>query len=292
VGKDLLARWVHDLSERRDRPFVAEICNVPASLMETELFGFVKGAFTGAVRNRLGVFQRVAGGVIYLDEIADLPLPLQARLLRVLEEKHVRPVGGEERVSVDFRLLSSSRRTVEELQDKRVLRNDLLYRINTEVLEIPRLRERKEDIPVLVAGILKEYARQSGFSQPYLHRDVLERLMDYHWPGNIRELENVFERALVTRPLEIAGDMLFSGLKDAEGTAAGTGGGRTGAAIPHLREARQEFERRLLLRALKAHGGNATQAARTLGVTRRYLGTLAEKHGIRLADLRARETRD
>jgi DNA-binding NtrC family response regulator/tetratricopeptide (TPR) repeat protein len=276
VGKDFLARWIHHLSPRRERPFVAEICDVPESLIEAELFGFVRGAFTGAVSDRPGLFERASGGTIYLDEISDLAPAVQARLLRVLEEKKVRPIGAADPVSVDFRLISSSRHAAQDLAGKG-LRRDLLYRINAEVIEIPPLRERPEDIPVLIEEAIREHSRVTGLEPPYLHPDVRARLAGHAWPGNVRELLNELGRILVERPIEVTPEMLS--LED-------RGRKERAVAVPSLREERSRVERELLVKALELGGGNATEAARSLKVTRRYLGMLLRKHNLRLEELR------
>lgn len=277
VGKDFFARTIHDLSRRSDRPFLAEICDVPESLIESELFGSTRGAFTGSVRDRPGIFERAEGGTIYLDEIADLTPGVQARLLRVLEEKRVRPLGAEEPVEVDFRLISSSRKALRELEDPRAIRRDFLYRVRSEVVEIPPLREHPEDVRPLVAAIVDELSRRHAMPVPYLRDDALRILESHPWPGNVRELENVLERALVTRPPEITPELL--GLAETEPRAARAPSPRRAG----FRTERRRWERQIVLDALLEHGGNATRAAQALGITRRYLGRLLARHGIALS---------
>ena len=288
VGKDLVARWIHELSPRRERPFAAESCTIPESLVEAELFGFVKGAFTDALKDRPGLFQRIEGGTLYLDEIGELSLSMQARLLRVLEERRVRPLGSEASIPVDFRLLSSSRRTAAELQSETRLRRDFFYRVNAEVITIPPLRERKEDIRPVVLVALEEHARREGTPAPHVTDAAWRKLEAHDWPGNIRELLNEVERALVARPVEITPDLLFARGAMAEGRAAT----RATERIPPLREGRLQVERDLVLRALGVHGGNVSRAARALRVTRRYLTTLIQKHGIRIEDHRERASEE
>ncbi len=280
VGKDLIARRIHELGPRRTKPFVAEICNIAESLMEAELFGFVEGAFTGAIQGRPGIFERASGGTIYLDEIAGLEPSLQARLLRVIEEKQVRPIGSERLIPVDFRLLSSSSMELDDLRKSPGFRKDLLYRINAEILHIPPLRDRREDIPVLAAYFLSQHAGATDQRVPHLHPRALEQLLNHPWPGNVRELENVMQRVLVERPLEITAELLFPDPQDARN--ADVPGRPGGVTLPAFKEERRRVERDLLLRALSVHGGNASGAARSLRITRRYLGTLLEKHGIQL----------
>ena len=286
VGKDLVARWIHELSPRREKPFAAESCTIPESLVEAELFGFVKGAFTDALKDRAGLFQRIEGGTLYLDEIGELSLSMQARLLRVLEERRVRPLGSEASIPVDFRLLSSSRRTADELQSETRLRRDFLYRVNAEVITIPPLRERKEDIRPLVLLALEEHARRHGTPAPHVTDAAWRRLEAHDWPGNVRELLNEIERALVARPLEITPDTL---LERGAKPRAREDAPRPAGKIPPLREGRLQVERDLVLRALGEHGGNVSRAARALRVTRRYLGTLILKHGIRIEEHRERQ---
>jgi DNA-binding NtrC family response regulator/serine/threonine protein kinase len=280
VGKDLIAQWIHYLSARGDRPYVSELCNLAESLAEAELFGFVAGAFTGAISDRPGIFQLADGGSLYLDEVSSLSATMQARILRVLEEKQVRPVGATSLVPVDCRILSSSRLSREELEEDSVLRSDLLYRLNTEVIEIPPLRERPEDIPLLAAGLLEFFAKERGLAPPYVHSNVYRRLSEYSWPGNVRELENELQRALARNPLEIsAADVLSS--------ARPTGQGPAGSLpLPTLQDERRRAEAGLVRRALEFHAGNATQAAKALGITRRYLGTLLERYEITLRDFK------
>lgn len=280
VGKDLLARRIHHLSPRRNCPFLAELCNIADTVMEAELFGFVRGAFTGAIADRPGIFERARGGTIYLDEIGDLSNEFQARLLRILAEKMVRPLGAENSFAVDFRLLSSSCHCLTELQESATLRQDFLYRVNVEIIEIPPLRERRDDIAPIARSMLDAYAKETGLSLPYLHPRAVERLTDHSWPGNVRELENEIQRILVNKPVEISADLVLpsrhrKSQKQLKGAVRAT-------SIPSLKEERLRVEKDLLLRALAVHGGNASQAARTLKITRRYFGMLLEKHEVDL----------
>jgi DNA-binding NtrC family response regulator/tetratricopeptide (TPR) repeat protein len=277
VGKDVLARWIHELGPRREKPYISEVANLVESLAEAELFGFAAGAFTGAVDDRPGILELARGGTVYLDEIATLPPAIQGKLLRVLEEKRVRPIGAEESVSVDFRLLSSSRHTLAELQGLPGLRQDLLYRVNAEVVEVPPLRERPEDILALTDQFIDDCCHESGQQPPYMHEEVRDRLLEHSWPGNVRELRNEIQRLLATRPPEITAEMLRL-----QARPVAPAMGASGAALPTLRQERSRVEERLLRRALESSGGNASAASRRLGITRRYLGTLLRKHRIRL----------
>ncbi len=283
VGKDWVARKIHELSPRKSRPFLSGICDIAESLMEAELFGYVEGAFTGATSYRQGIFERVSGGTIHLDEVSELSPTLQARLLRVLEQKEVRPLGGSTMVPVDFRLVSTSSRDLEALRRDSNFRGDFLYRLQGEVIEIPPLRKRPEDIPLLVNEILKEHSRLTGGSPPYVHPEAMKRLIEYPWPGNLRELENEILRILVDQPLEIVPEMLLPGPLSKKGVPAEAPSTGT---LSSMKEARELWERDFLARALRDSGGNVSQAARTLKITRRHLGTLLEKHHISRAEFR------
>ncbi|MEM7234440.1 MAG: sigma 54-interacting transcriptional regulator, partial [Planctomycetota bacterium] len=272
VGKDLIARWIHHLSGRD--AFLAELCSVPESLLESELFGVARGAYTDAVEDRAGLFERADGGTLYLDEIGELSGDVQARLVRVLETREVRRLGDDESRPVDFRLIASTKLSLDELRESS-LRDDVFYRLSTQVVEIPPLRERPEDIAELVTRMAERRARARGEAAPLIPSETLARCRGHPWPGNVRELESRIERALVENPREIRAESLFAGetveLPDAQVPTRG------------LREDRDAFERQLVERALRAEDGNARRAAERLGITRRHLGKLFEKHGIQLA---------
>jgi len=278
VGKDYLASWIHHLSARRDQPLLAEACVLPETLLESELFGYVRGAFTGAESDRAGLFERVAGGTLYLDEIADLPQHLQSRLLRVLQDRCVRPLGAAETVTVDFRLIASSRvGSVDELR-ARGLREDLFYRIGGEIVTLPPLRERLDDLEALVTALVAGWAAAHGRRPADVPAESLAKLAEHSWPGNIRELDNEVRRALLQDPNVLRAEHLLasgpirrvSGFAGADAVAKG------------FRVARDEFERDLIAEALRQHAGNASHAAETLGISRRYLGKLLDKHGLEL----------
>jgi DNA-binding NtrC family response regulator/tetratricopeptide (TPR) repeat protein len=277
VGKDSIARWIHHLSPRREKPFLAEICSAPESLIETELFGVVRGAYTDAVADRPGLFQSVTGGTLYLSEVSDLTPMLQARLLRVLATKRVRPVGSEEDREVEFRLLASSRWTRPEELKGAVLREDLFYRMQGEVIRVPPLRERPEDLVEFVNRFVVRFAAENGTPPPYVHPRAMERLLAHGWPGNFRELETVLRRALFSNPREILPDQVMQL----------NSGPTYEVDVPmDYRTARNAFERNLVLSALRRHQGNASRAAESLGISRRYLGKLLEKHRIDLESFR------
>lgn len=197
TGKELVARLIHSKSPRHEKPFVAVNCGaIPSDLMESEFFGHKKGAFTGAVSDQAGLFQMADGGCLFLDEVADLPLSLQVKLLRVIQEKAIRPIGGQQEVLVDVRILSATHRNLTDLVQQNKFRQDLYYRINVIELEVPPLRDRREDIPALADHILSKMTDQTGEDKPELSSEAVDVLKRYSFPGNVRELENILERAI------------------------------------------------------------------------------------------------
>lgn len=198
TGKELIAREIHALSSRSDMPFIPVNCSaIPETLLESELFGYERGAFTGAVSRREGKFKRANGGTIFLDEIADMPLNMQVKLLRVLQDREVTPVGGDESISVDVCIISATNKNIEEMVKKGSFRDDLYYRLNVVPIHISPLRERKEDIPVLVHYIIEKLNRKLKKNVRSLPKEIMTRLMEYEFPGNARELENILERAFI-----------------------------------------------------------------------------------------------
>jgi PAS domain S-box-containing protein len=198
TGKDLLAKVIHFASRRSDKPFVKVNCAaIPDNLLESEMFGYVKGAFTGADRDKTGRFQEADGGTIFLDEIGDLPLPLQAKLLRVLEDKEFYRLGSRHTVKVNVRIISASNRNLENLVAKRLFREDLYYRLNVFRIELPELRHRRVDLPILIGHILRRLSAANGSRLPEVSEKVMEILLNYNYPGNVRELENILEHALI-----------------------------------------------------------------------------------------------
>ncbi|MGD8882507.1 MAG: sigma 54-interacting transcriptional regulator [Desulfobacterales bacterium] len=198
TGKDLLAKVIHSASRRSDKPFVKVNCAaIPDNLLESEIFGYVKGAFTGAERDKTGRFQEADGGTIFLDEIGDLPLALQAKLLRVLEDKEFYRLGSRHTIKVDVRIVSASNRNLAKLVEERLFREDLYYRLNVFRIELPELRERKVDLPILIGHILRRLCAARGTRQPEVSEKVMEILLNYRYPGNVRELENILEHALI-----------------------------------------------------------------------------------------------
>ncbi len=287
AGKDTLARLVHCLSPRKRGAFISDIRSIPESLIESELFGYARGAFTGAEEDRPGLLQLASGGSLYLDEVSELPPALQARLLRVIEDGTIRPIGSQELLRLDLRWISSSRVPMGELESSRTLRRDLLYRLKGEVIEVPPLRERREDIPALMESIVEQFARERGVPAPAVSPDLVETLARGDWPGNVRQLESEVRRAFLLQP---EGPLTTEAFQRAaeeygrSGPTPATASDSSEARSPSLRDARRELERAMLGRALLESAGNATQAARTLQISRRYLGLLMDRYRINLKD--------
>ncbi|TCO81968.1 two-component system response regulator GlrR [Plasticicumulans lactativorans] len=270
TGKELLAQAIHKASPRAAGPFVAVNCSaIPSELLESELFGHVKGAFTGAAGAHKGLFVAADGGSLFLDEIGDLPLPMQAKLLRVLQERQVRPVGSTQSVAVDVRILSATHRDLDELLAQGQFREDLYYRLNVVALHLPPLRERREDIPLLVAHLLARLAEKAGEAPKRFAPEALEALVGADWPGNVRQLQNVVEHCValaVTPVIPLA--LVRRALRDRAGQ------------LPSLAEARDGFERDYLIRVLQLTGGNVTQAARLAQRNRTEFYKLLARHGL------------
>ncbi len=270
TGKELLARAIHRASPRHHRPFVAINCGaVPEALLESELFGHAKGAFTGATRDHKGLFQAAEGGTLFLDEIGDMPLQLQVKILRVLQEKVVRPVGSTQSIPVDARIVSATHRNLAEMMQNGEFREDLYYRLNVVTLELPSLAARREDIPLLASHFLNTCAQRYGKEVHGLAPDAIELLVSAPWPGNIRQLQNIIEQAVVlcTTPL-ITTALLQKGMSWR----------RSGDGIIPFDEARRNFERDYLARLLKATNGNVAQAARLAQRNRTEFYKLLDRH--------------
>jgi two-component system nitrogen regulation response regulator NtrX len=279
TGKELVARTLHERSARRAAPFVTVNCAaVPAELIESELFGHEKGAFTGALARHLGKFEQAHGGTLLLDEIGDMPLPMQAKLLRVLEEGEIERVGGDRRIPVDVRVLTATHRDLEGLVRAGEFRADLFHRIYVFPLRLPPLRERRDDIPRLVEHFARQVIEQNGWKPATFTAEALEELGKYHWPGNVRELRNFVERLLLMA-------------KDSEVNQATVLGvlpqdqpGKLPAVSGTLAERVENFEREEVLRELKHHQFHMTNVARALGLERSHLYKKCQQLGI---DLRA-----
>ena len=268
TGKEVLARAIHAQSPRRAEAFVAVNCAaIPENLLESELFGHARGAFTGADRARRGLFVEADGGTLFLDEIGELTPPLQAKLLRVLQEEEVRPLGESKARRVNVRVLAATARDLEQEVQAGRFREDLFYRLNVLRVRVPPLRERRQDIPLLLDHFLASFATSLGKPVRELTDDALEKLVAYAWPGNVRELENVIERAMIL----VRGDSI--GVRDLPANVTAPAEAPETGAAPEflLRSARRDAETEAIRRALAATGGNRTHAARLLGISHRAL---------------------
>ncbi|MCI0655286.1 MAG: sigma-54 dependent transcriptional regulator [Methylococcaceae bacterium] len=278
TGKELVARLIHEKSSRHDKPFVAINCGaIPAELMESEFFGHLKGSFTGAVSDKPGLFRAADGGTLFLDEIADLPQSLQVKLLRAIQEKQVRPVGSQEEIPVDIRILSATHKNLTELVDQGVFRQDLYYRINVIELSVPPLRERIGDIATLSEHILNKLSGQTGLPVTELSPDALSALQAYNFPGNVRELENILERsmALCENNRISAADL---GLPDVPALKVSVP--EQTAKPVSLENYMDEIEKQAIIQALEQTHWNRTAAAKKLGITFRALRYRLKKLGL------------
>ena len=280
TGKELIARGIHSEGERARMPLVAVNCGgIPETLLESELFGYKKGAFTGADRDRKGLFKEADGGTIFLDEIGELPLALQVKLLRVLQESEVRPVGDSRPIRVDARVIAATAKNLDEEVQKGRFREDLFYRLNVLTIRLPPLRERPEDIPHLAGRFLERFNAKMGKHVAEIHPDALSLLLDHAWPGNVRELENAIERAVL---LAEGGVLLPEHLPVEVGKGGKAVGCDVGINGLSLKNAQRETERRLITRALQETGGNRTQASRLLEISHPSLLTKIKAYNIPL----------
>ena len=281
TGKELVARLIHESGARSEGPFVAVNCGaIPTELMESELFGHKRGSFTGAVSDKKGLIQSAEGGTLFLDEVADLPLHMQVKLLRVVQEKTVRPVGESREETIDVRILSATHKNLGELVAQGQFREDLFYRINVIELRVPTLRERTADIPEIAEAVLNRLGRRANVESPQLSPDAIEMLQSYPFPGNVRELENVLERALT---LCMDGRITSEHIKvrsaarpnttDPQPQALEDGGGPLGDKL-------EDMERDAIIKALEKTRYNKTAAAKLLGMSFRALRYRVKKLGI------------
>jgi two-component system response regulator GlrR len=270
TGKELLARAIHRASPRNDQPFTAINCSAMAeNLLESELFGHEKGAFTGATKSHKGLFQAADGGTLLLDEIGDMPMRLQVKLLRVLQEHQVRPVGSTEAVQVDVRVISATHRDLQEMMREGKFREDLYYRLNVVNIDIPVLDERREDIPLLVSHFLQEIASEAGQERKVYAPEAVELLVTAEWPGNIRQLFNVVrQNVALSRSPVISGELVQSSLGEHAGKLAS------------FSEARDEFTRNYLSQILQITMGNVSQAARLAKRNRTDFYKLLARHDL------------
>ncbi|HLU38718.1 MAG TPA: sigma-54 dependent transcriptional regulator [Planctomycetota bacterium] len=285
TGKTLLARAIHNLSDRRHAPFVEVNCGaLPETLLESELFGHVKGAFTGAIRDRPGKFEAANGGTIFLDEIGTSSPGFQVRLLRVLQDRTLERVGDSQTIPVDVRVILATNVDLERAVREGTFREDLYYRIHVVTLEMPPLRERRADVPFLAEHFLRRFRAETGKRVHGINRAAMDLLVHYHWPGNVRQLENVIERAVVLcEGEEITPEDLPAALRTPAGAVAPDPTALVGAGehLQPLRKALEGPERLILTRALQLHGGNREATARALGINRSTLFNKLRKFGIK-----------
>jgi two-component system, NtrC family, response regulator PilR len=278
TGKELVAKLIHESGPRRDGPFVPVNCGaIPTELMESELFGHKRGSFTGAVNDKKGLIQSAEGGTLFLDEIADLPLHMQVKLLRVIQEKAIRPIGEQLEVGIDVRVLSATHKNLAELVTEGKFREDLFYRVNVIELRVPSLRERPEDVSELAEAVLRRLGRRMKITPPMLGKDALSALESYAFPGNVRELENILERAIT---LSTSGEIRASDiqLRPTPGGTVATAAGATGAGA--LGDHLEDIEREAIVKALEQTRFNKTAAAKLLGMSFRALRYRIKKLGI------------
>ncbi|HOW59654.1 MAG TPA: nif-specific transcriptional activator NifA [Candidatus Omnitrophota bacterium] len=289
TGKELVAHAIHYASLRSKGPFVKVSCAaLPETLLESELFGYEKGAFTGAVTNKPGRFEMADGGTLFLDEIGDISANMQIKLLRALQEREFERVGGTKTLRVDVRVIAATNRDLEKAIQEKQFREDLYYRLNVVPIFLPSLRERREDIPLLVSYFLKREALENGKEVRYVSDAAMDYLMNYSWPGNIRELENAMERAVILCQSDTLEENLFPipgqkghpatiHLKD-DGTSSGSGMDEISG---NLSDAVEKLEKKLIQEALKKTNGNQRKAAKVLGVTERILGYKVKNYSLK-----------
>jgi two-component system nitrogen regulation response regulator NtrX len=287
TGKELVARAIHEKSPRREHPFITLNCAaVPAELIESELFGHEKGAFTGAAARHVGKFEQADGGTLFLDEIGDMPVAMQAKLLRVLEEGEVERVGGDKPTKVNVRVVVATHRNLEDLVKQNAFRPDLFHRIYVFPLALPPLRERPEDFPELVAHFARQVAVQNGWKEKVFAEDAIAELRKYAWPGNVRELRNVVERLVLLASGETinAADvrLVLPSSDSVRGGPASSASGSSGT----LAERTEAFEREVMLAEIRRHNFHMTNVARALGLERSHLYKKCQQLGIDLQSLR------
>ncbi|MBI4161470.1 MAG: sigma-54-dependent Fis family transcriptional regulator, partial [Acidobacteria bacterium] len=281
TGKELVARAIHAGSLRADEPFIEVNCAaIPEELIESELFGHVRGSFTGAIETRKGKMELADGGTLFLDEIGDMSLRTQSKVLRVIEELRLEPVGGSGPLQVDVRMLAATNKNLEEEIGGGRFREDLYFRLNVVPLRVPALRARREDIPALMEHFLRHFAREHGQEVKAVAPETLEALQEYRWPGNVRELRNVAERLVIMVPGErIRREDLPAGIRQR--------GAEPGEEIrmdfPSLKEGRDHFEKQYILRKLEENDGNITRTAEILRMERSHLHRKLRGYGIRVS---------
>ncbi|AEH22993.1 two component, sigma54 specific, transcriptional regulator, Fis family [Thermodesulfobacterium geofontis OPF15] len=273
TGKELVARAIHRLSKRKNHPFIVVDCaTIPDNLLESELFGYEKGAFTGATERKIGLIELANSGTIFLDEIGDLSLNLQKKLLRFLQEREIQRLGSLNKIKVDVRVIAATNRDLERAVKEGVFREDLYWRLNVVRIHLPPLRERKEDIPLLVQHFVQKFAKENNRPIPTIEPEVLDVLLNYDWPGNVRELANVIERAVI---LSTSGVI---SLKHLPKRILGKESKTNDFSLNTLNLL--EMEKALIIKALNETGWNQTKAAQLLGISRKQLRTKMKHHGL------------
>lgn len=282
TGKELIARAIHQHSPRAARPFVAVDCgSLTETLLESELFGHIRGSFTGAVNDRKGVFEEAAGGTCFLDEIGDISANMQAKLLRVLQEYEVRRVGAQQWIKVDVRVVAATNKNLEELVRKGRFRKDLYYRLKVVSIYLPPIRERKDDIPSLALYFLKRYSQESGKTMTGITDDAMDRLLTYSWPGNIRELENAIERAVVlSNQSVLTADDLPVEVRENRLARPADGRPEDGKGFFSDAPTLEEVKRRYVVHVLGLTRGNISKAAEILDIDRRSLYRMLERYKV------------
>lgn len=278
TGKELVAQNIHYLSGRASEPFVEVNCAaIPQELIESELFGYEKGAFTGADKQKLGKFDLANGGTLFLDEIGDMSLEAQAKILRILQEQSFQRVGGTKTIKVDVRVIAATNKNLLEEIKKGNFREDLYYRLNVVPFQVPELKQRREDIPALIDHFVNEFSKQTGIQRKSFGEAAMQKLSQYSWPGNVRELKNFIERVYILTPGEVVEvhDLKFAGLSD----APNSGGGESNTAV-NFREARAQFEREFLEQKINENHGNISKTAENIGLERSYLHRKIKSYGI------------
>ena len=282
TGKELIARAIHYNSQRKDKPFVVVSCSaLPETLLESELFGHEKGAFTGAIRQRIGRFEMAEGGTIFLDEIGEMSMPVQLKLLRVLQEREIERVGGGQTIKVDVRVIAATHRDLQQAMQERQFRQDLYYRLNVVPIKLPPLRDRPDDVPLLAAHFLQKYAAKNQKPGMTLSQEALGALCSYAYPGNVRELENIIERAVIMEKGDTIqrGDLGFT-----------SSSGRGGPVLPGgelqpfqkmKTEVVEQFERDYLSQVLRMYKGNMTRSARHAGMNIKNFHEKMAKYGLK-----------
>jgi two-component system response regulator GlrR len=279
TGKELIAKTLHLASPRADRQFVAINCAaIPEMLLESELFGYEKGAFTGAMQNKEGLFFQAQGGTFFLDEISEMPLSMQAKLLRVMQEKEFFPVGGRKTVKMDIRFIATSNKNLKDEVTKGNFREDLFYRIHVIVITLPPLRERKGDVPVLSHYFLDKLSKDMNKKINGFSSTALQKLMLHSWPGNVRELQNTIESAVAMANEDIISDDLILPALNAEVNN-----------LKPLKDAKENFEKNYLLQLIELTEGNMAQAARLAGKYRADLYELLKKYGLKPSNFRKKQ---